>query len=268
MPDDDVKTQRSTTGSQTAPGPLLVPGSAKFLRAVFVAAITSNEGADGYAFLGRLEGPGLTQGDFVFAAGAGGGAVATGGRTNVPSVRIPVNLPVIAGQEILVFGEPLGGDMGTAEMAVTLEFGDKAGDEGEGKGEITVEGEVTAIDTLTRLTTQGSVSTPSRLTPAGATKIARVIVAVSSDAAADGEVTYLLRLGGNAIQEGEQVIVVGADGFIDVQSGGDPAHGPMVPQILDNLDIGVISTETLDISLEMAGVDIGTATGVVTVVFQ
>ena len=96
----------------------------------------------------------------------------------------------------------------------------------------------------------------------------RVIIAISSDAAADGEVTYILRLAGDAIRGGEQTFVVAADGFIDVQSGGDPAHGPMEPFVLDNLDLEITPNETLDISMEMAGVDIGTATGVVTVIFQ
>lgn len=267
-PDDDVKTQLATVGSQTAPGPLLVPGSTKFLRAVWVSTVTSNEAADSYAFLIRLEGPGLVKGDFVCAAGAGGTAVATGGRTNHRSVRIPVNIEVTPGQEILIFAEPLGGDMGTAEAAVTLEFGDSMGDEGQSLGEITVEGEITAVDTETAFTTQGSVSAPSRLTPPSAKKIARVIYAVASDAAADGEVSLLLRLGGDAVRGGEQVIVLGSDSFIDVQAGADPATLHMIPQVLDNLDIEVAPNETLDISMEMAGVDVGTVTGVVTVVFQ
>lgn len=266
-PDDDVKTQLSTLGSQTAPGPLLVPGGMTFLRAAYVTAISSNEAADGYAAMIRLEGPGIDRGVFNFAAGAGGVSVATGGRSNVPSKRIPINIAVNPAQEILVFGEMLGGDMGTSEVGVTLEFGDSAGPEGEIKGEITVEGEVTAIDTLTRLTTQGSVTAPSRLSPPDATQLKRVFYAISSDAAADGEVTYILRLGGDAIKGGEQTFVLGSDSYIDVQAGSDSTPGVMVPQMLDNLDLDITPNETLDISLEMAGVDIGTATGVVTTIF-
>lgn len=268
VPDDDVKTQLTTLGSQNAPGPLLVPGGAKFLRAAHVSVVSSNEAADGYAALVRLEGPGLPGNVLTLAAGAGGGAIATGGRALLPAVRIPINVPVQEAQEILVFGEMLGGDMGTAEIAVTLEFGTQAGPEGQIKGEVTVEGEITAVDTLTRLTTQGSVTTPSRLTPPNATKLNRVVYAISSDAAADGEVSYLLRLGGDAIKGGEQVIVLGSESFIDVQSGADDGHRQMVPQVLDDLDLDVIPNETLDISLEMAGVDVGTATGVVTAMFE
>ncbi len=267
VPDDDVKTQLVTLGSQTAPGPLLVPGGAKFLRALYVAVTTSGEAADSYAALSRLEGPGVERGLFTIAAGAGGCAIATGSRGLVPSVRIPVNIKAIEAQEILVFAELLGGDMGTAEAGVTLEFGSSPGPEGEIKGEITVEGQITAVDTLTRLTTQGSVTAPSRLTPPNAKMLKRIVFALSSDAAADGEVTYILRLGGDAIKGGEQTFVLGADAWIDVVSGADDSVGTMVPQILENLDLEITPNETLDISVEMAGVDVGTVATVVTAIF-
>ena len=265
--DDDVKTQLTTLGSQTAPGSLLVPGNATFLKAAYVAAVSSNEAADQYGFLVRLEGPGIQRSLFNFAAGAGGGPVATGGHALVPTQRIPINIPVIAGQEILIFGEALGDDMGTYQMGVTLEFGTEAGPEGEIKGEVTVEGDITAVDTKTFLTSQGSVQAPSRLTPPDATMLKRVICAVASDAAADGEVSYLLRLGGDAIKGGEQTIFIAAESYIDVQSGSDAAHGAMKPIILDNLDLEITPNETLDVSVEMCGVDVGSATAVVTSVF-
>jgi hypothetical protein len=267
LADDDVKTQLTTLGSQTAPGPLLVPGGAKYIQAIHVAGVSSNEAADQYGFLVRLEGPGIARGNFVIPAGAGGGPVATGGHTLVPSKRIPVNIAVVPGQEVLVFAEALGDDMGDYQVGATLEFSDVADELGEVKGEITVEGDITAVDTLTRLTGQGSVSSPSRLTPPDATKIARVVFAVASDAAADGEVNYLLRLGGDAIKGGEQTFIIGAEGYKDVQSGSDAAHGSMVAQILENLDIEITPNETLDISVEMCGVDVGSATAVVSAQF-
>jgi len=267
VPDDDVKTQLTTLGSQTAPGPLLVPGGASFIRAIHVTGVTSLEGTDSYGFLIRLEGPGVERGVFTVAAGAGGVQVATGGHSLIPSVRLPVNIKAIEAQEILVFAEALGGDMGTAEVGVTIEFGDTAGEEGEIKGEITVEGDITAVDTLTRLTTQGSVTAPSRLTPPDAVMLKRIIYAVSEDSAADGEVTFILRVGGDAIKGGEQTFIIGAASSIAAQAGSDEAAGIMLPQILENLDLEITPNETLDISIEMAGVDIGTATAVVTAVF-
>lgn len=267
LADDDVKTQLTTVGSQTAPGALLVPGGATHLRGAIIAFVSSNEAAAEYGAMIRLEGPGIKRGVFNFAAGGGGGSVATGGHSLVPAKRIPINIEVIPGQEILIFAEALGTDMGTYQASVTLEFGDSAGPEGVSLSEITVEGQITAVDTLTRLTTQGSVTAPSRLTPPDAKVLKRLIFAVGSDAAADGEVTYMVRLGGDAIKGGEQVLTLAAEGYIDVQAGSDSTHGIMQPQVFEDLDIEVTPNETLDISVEMAGVDVGTATAVITAVF-
>ncbi len=263
----DTKSQLTTLGSQTAPGPLLVPGDAKFLRAAFVSVISSFEAADNYSFLIRLEGPGIARGVFNFAAGAGGVPVATGGNAVMPSKRIPINIPVTPGQEILIFAENVHGDMGTHEAAVTLEFGSEAGPEGEIKGEITVEGEITAVDTLTRLTAQGSVTAPSRLTPPDATMLKRLVFALSHDGQADGEVTFILRLSGDALKGGEQTLIIGAGSRIAVQTGSDAAPAVMAPMVVDNLNLDINPNETLDISVEMAGVDVGTAGIVVTAIF-
>lgn len=263
----DTKTQLTTLGSQTAPGALLVPAAASFLRAVYVSGITSFEAADNYSYILRLEGPGIARGVFNVAAGAGGVPVATGGSATVPSKRIPINIAVIPGQEILIFAENVHGDMGTGQFAATLEFGTEAGPEGETKGEITVEVEITAVDTLTRLTAQGSVTAPSRLTPPDATMLKRLIVTAAHDGQADGEVNFIIRLGGDAIKGGEQTLVIGGGSRIAVQTGSDAAPNVMAPMIFDNLDLEVTGGETLDISAEMAGVDVGTAGVVVTAIF-
>lgn len=265
--DVNAKTQLTTLGSQTAPGPLLVPGAAQYLTALILSSVASNESATQGAYLVRIEGPGVARGVFIVAAGGDGGAVATGGTVLAPSVRIPVNIRVIPGQEILVFAEAVGNDQGTYQAAVTLEFDSKVGPEGEVKGEVTVEGDITAVDTLTRLTAQGSVTAPSRLTPPDAKMLKRLIYAVGHDSAADGEVSFILRLGGDAVKGGEQTIVIGGGSFIDVQTGSDAGRNYMLPQVLDNVDIEISPNETLDISVEMAGVDVGSATAVVTAVF-
>src|SRR3990167_6127840 len=264
---EDSKTQLTTLGSQTTPGALLVPGNANFLKALYVSGCNSGAAAVQYGMLVRLEGPGIDRGVFTCAVGAGGAAVATGAHQRHNSTRIPVNIKVRPGQEILIFGEALGADADTYQIGVTLEFGDSAGPEGEIKGEITVEGDLTAVDTLVRLTAQGSITAPSRLTPPDATIIKRVIFAVNSDCAADGEVNYILRLGGDAIKGGEQTFVLGAESWIDVATAGDGINNDMVVACLDNLDLEVTPNETLDISVEMAGVDVGTASAVVTAIF-
>ena len=157
--------------------------------------------------------------------------------------------------------------MGTYQAGVTLEFGSEPGPEGVSLGEITVEGDLTAVDTLVRLTAQGSVTAPSRLTPPDGKVLKRVLFAVASDCAADGEVNYILRLGGDAIKGGEQTFIIGAESFIDVATSGDGINNDMPVMMLDNLDLEVTPNETLDISAEMAGVDVGSATVVVTAIF-
>ncbi|MEK7179971.1 MAG: hypothetical protein AAB706_00690 [Patescibacteria group bacterium] len=263
----DTKTQLTTLGSQTAPGPLLVPGEAKFLKSARVAGVSSNEAAAQGGWIIRLEGPGIERGVFNLAGGAFGTAVATGAHSRLSSVRVPINIAVRPGQEILVFAEATGADMGTYQVGVTLEFGSEAGPESVSLGEITVEGDITAVDTLTRLTAQGSVTAPSRLSPPDAKVLKRILYAVASDAAADGEVNYILRLGGDAIKGGEQTFILGAESFIDVATSGDGINNDMPVMMLDNLDLDITPNETLDISVEMAGVDVGTASAVVTAVF-
>ena len=263
----DVKNQLTATGSRTAPGPLLVPGNAKFITAAFVSCVSSNESATQGGYLIRLEGPGVNRGVFNFAAGADGGAVATGGTVLEPSTRVPINIACNPGQEVIIFAESLGNDIGTYQYSVTLEFSDVVGPEGEAKGEITVEGDITAVDTLTRLTAQGSVTAPSRLTPPDATKLTRLVYAIGHDSAADGEVTFMLVIGGDAVKGGEQIITLGGGSFIDVQSGSDAGRNYMRAVVLEDLDIEINPNETLDISAEMAGVDVGSATVVVTTVF-
>src|SRR3990167_7846327 len=95
---------------------------------------------------------------------------------------------------------------------------------------ITVEGDVNAIDTRTLLTTQGSVTAPSLVVPAGMTKIKQVYaVSASDNAADDGAAAMFLRLGGNAVLGGEQVIFFQAHGGQTVQSGADAAPSLGVP---------------------------------------
>lgn len=118
----DTKTQLTTLASDSAPGPLLVPADAKKLVGVLVSAIMNYAAATGYGALVRLEGPGLPEGPEVIAAGAGGVAVATGGGAAVKATLIPVDIPVTPANEILIFGEMLGTDVGQVSFGVTLIF--------------------------------------------------------------------------------------------------------------------------------------------------
>ena len=133
---------------------------------------------------------------------------------------------------------------------------------------ITVEGDVNAVDTRVLLTTQGSVTAPSLVVPAGMTKIKKIIAAASHDGAADdGSAIFFIRLGGNAVLNGEQSIMIGGAGNQTVQSGSDAAPNVMLPFILDNVDIDVRPSDTISIAAEFAGVDIGDTAVAVTLVY-
>lgn len=131
----------------------------------------------------------------------------------------------------------------------------------------TVEGDITAADTRTALTTQGSVSAPSSVVPAGSTKIDKIFICATSEALADGAQSVILRLGGNGILGGEQVITVSACGRIAPQSGSDSAPQLMPAWVLEDADIEVRPTDTISISAEGPGTDTGTIHIGVTVVY-
>jgi len=132
---------------------------------------------------------------------------------------------------------------------------------------LTVEGDLTTVDTRTLITTQGSVTAPSLVVPSGAKVIDKILIATGAEGLADGSATYFLRLGGGAVLNGEQVIVVGAGGRIAVQAGSDaaPQHAQMF--VLEDCQIDVSVSDTVTVSAEMAGNDLGTARVVVTLVF-
>lgn len=263
----DTKTQLTTVGSDTAPGALLVPQGMKFITGVIVSHISNMAAATGYSAFVRLEGPGLDDGPQTLAVGAGGMAVATGGNAAIKAIRLPVNFPVTEANEIQIFGEMPGTDVGALTFVVTLEFSDTVGPGAGQHRTLTVEGDISSADTRSALLTQGSVSAPSIIVPAGYTKIDKMFVAASSEGLADGKQGWFVRLGGNAVQGGEQVICVGGSGRIAVQSGSDAAPQIVSAVILEDLNIAVSSSDTVSIWGEGAGDDTGTGHMVVTLVF-
>lgn len=132
---------------------------------------------------------------------------------------------------------------------------------------LTVEGDIAGADTLSRLTTQGSVTAPSLVVPSGMSRIDKIIVSAAAEGLGDGSAVLFLRLGGNAVKGGEQVVMVSAAGRIAVQLGSDAAPQVCSLFVLDNADIEVTPSDTVSISGEMAGSDLGTSRMVVTLVF-
>ena len=132
---------------------------------------------------------------------------------------------------------------------------------------ITVEGDITAVDTRTYITTQGSVTAPSLVVPSGFSKIDKIIAACAPEALADGSATFFIRLSGGAVLNGEQTIMISSAGRIAVQSGSDAAPEQIRAWQLDDVDIPIRSGDNIAISAEMAGTDLGTAHVVITLVF-
>lgn len=132
---------------------------------------------------------------------------------------------------------------------------------------LTVEGDIATVDAIARLTSQGSVTAPSLVVPSGMSKIDKIIIAASAEGLADGSAVFYIRLGGNAVKRGEQTIMASAAGRIAVQTGSDAAPQITSLFILHNADIEVTPSDTLTISAEMAGSDLGTGRAVATLVF-
>lgn len=263
----DTKTQLTTAGSDTAPGPLMVPKGMKFITAVRGSAIQNMAAATGFSAFVRLEGPGMEQGPQTLAFAAGGNSVATGGNAVNYPTDIKVNFPVVEGNEVQIFGEMCGTDIGGTGFVVGLEFSDTPNEGADTHRTITVEGDIATVDLRTALTTQGSVTSPSLIVPVESTKIDKLIVAASSEGLADGKQTWFVRLGGNAVLGGEQLIPISASGRIAVQSGSDAAPQCMTAVVFENLDIAVSGGDTISIWAEGAGDDTGTGHVVVTAVF-
>lgn len=255
----DTKTQLTTAGSETAPGPLMVPSGMKFITRVFVATVQNMAAATGFSAFLRLEGAGLPNGPESLAAAAGGNAVATGGNFVNRVVSIPLNLAVSEGNEIQIFGEMAGTDVGQLGMVVGLEFSDVAGAGDAIHKTLTVEGDITTADAATALLTQGSIVSPSLIIPAGFNRIRKLVLACTAEGLANASQNYFIRLTGSAVLGGVQLIPVSAAGCIAVQSGSDASPQCMPAIVLDDLDIVVSPSDTIAIYGEGAGTDEGTA---------
>lgn len=263
----DTKTQLTTVGSDTAPGPLMVPQNMKHIVGVTIASIQNMAAATGFSSFIRLEGAGMQNGPESLCAGAGGNAVATGGNCVNKAVRIPVNFPVIPGNEIQIFGEMVGTDVGSLGMVVGLEFSDTAGKDASPLKSLTVEGDIASVDTRTALLTQGSVTSPSLIAPAGYKTIDKIIIAATAEGLANGKQTWYVRLGGNSVLGGEQIIPVSASGTIAVQAGSDAAPQCMTPLVIEDVQIAISPSDTISVWAEGAGDDTGTGHMCVTLLF-
>jgi len=133
---------------------------------------------------------------------------------------------------------------------------------------LTVVGDINAVDTLTRLTAQGSITAPSLVVPAGMKKIIKIIAAIAADELADdGQYVAFVRLGGAAVLGGEQVIIFAGGGNQLPQTGSDVAPSIGIPFTLEDVDIAISPSDTISIAAEIAGADPGDTAMAVTLVY-
>lgn len=132
---------------------------------------------------------------------------------------------------------------------------------------LTLEGDVNAVDTRVNLTGQGSVTAPSLVVPAGVTMIKHIVVTLGCDNAADGQVVGFLRLGGNAVLNGEQTLMFAGTGGTSNAAPIDQAPGAMNAKIFRDVDIEVRASDTISVAGEIAGADPGDSTFAVTLIY-
>ena len=118
----NTKTAIAEQGSISAPGTLYVPDGASRLSEVIVAACGDFAAAGHCAVFIRLEGSGLPEGPETLFVCAMGGNSTTGIQGKMEAKRIPVGVPVRPGNDILIYGEMAGDDIGNVELGVTLVF--------------------------------------------------------------------------------------------------------------------------------------------------
>ncbi len=118
----DTKSQLTTLGSESAPGPLLVPTGVTKISKIIAAFASNFAAANDCAVFIRLEGAGLPEGPETFTIGGTGGAVATGGAWTSMASEIECDIPVEPANEILIFAEMPGEDVGTLTVGITLVF--------------------------------------------------------------------------------------------------------------------------------------------------
>ena len=129
----------------------------------------------------------------------------------------------------------------------------------------TREGSITAIDTRTALTPLASATaeSPSHIpVPKDKTTLVGVIVAAGPDFAATGSASFFLRLEGDGLKDSPQFAPAGAFGGSVATGHRRVNRANLVP-----MDVDVVPGNTIALSAEMAGADIGTAAFGATLIF-
>lgn len=121
----DTKTALNVLGSQTSPGALNVPAGFNWLMGVIVVCIANFGAAKGGCGFIRLEGGGLPDGPETVTAGGGGCSENTGKSDCTEAKFVPLMVPTTPGNQILIYAEHVGVDVGQLDFGCTLVFGDE-----------------------------------------------------------------------------------------------------------------------------------------------
>lgn len=135
-----------------------------------------------------------------------------------------------------------------------------------GKKYRTREGSITAVDTRTALTTLGSATAESPANipvPRDCSELEAVILAYGPDFAGAGSASFFIRLEGDGLDDSPQYIAAGASAS-ELTTG---SRGHRNPQRIP-VGVKVIPGNTIAVSAEMCGADIGTVAIGVTLVFK
>ena len=116
-------TNLTTFGSETSVGPIKVPAAASSIVEIWAAvSFTIDTADDNVGHFLRLSGKGMAQGDQDFTLGAVGGGVTSTGTTANPAIIYPVELSVVANENINVAVVYTGDTTSAATIGITLVF--------------------------------------------------------------------------------------------------------------------------------------------------
>ena len=113
----------TTFGAETGVGPVKVPSGAQKISEIWAAVgATVDTAADSSAYLLRLSGKGMLDGDQDFILGAVGGGVTNTGTAWAPAQKYPVDIGVKANEFITVATQYTGSTIPANTGGITLVF--------------------------------------------------------------------------------------------------------------------------------------------------